>query len=266
MNNVIFTQQIKTYLAGQMGRRAEKQFEAELERNSDLKKAFLLYSIDAYEPPTSKEKETKKLVEETYQAYGAVPQPTLPLSFHLRVLWDSTWGKLLLGGGGLAVTALVAWFIVAGPSAPTPPSKQFMSSHIQDPFCPGQAALPATDIFCNGEATIPRLEQMTKDCPGGFCLAEYYLAHLYLKEAQYPKAAAAFERCIAHYEVIGAYIPKDLDVHNALIFNKILAELGEGKKSRAEIRTALEALLPQLDGYRSLRQDAQEVVGFLDKK
>ncbi len=265
MNNVIFTQQIKAYLAGKMSPRAEKQFEADLERSAELKKAFLLYSIEAYEPPTSKAKETRKLVEETYQAYGAVPQPTLPWWFHLRVLWDSSMGKLLLGGG-LVATALVAWFIVAGQKDPAPPSRQFMSSHIQDPFCPGQAALPATDIFCNGEATIPRLEQMTKDCPGGFCLAEYYLAHLYLKEAQYTKAAAAFERCITNYEVIGAYIPKDLDVHNALIFNRILAELGEGKKSRAEIRTALEVLLPQLDGYRSLRQDAQEVVDFLDKK
>ncbi|MCC6281271.1 MAG: hypothetical protein IT262_11755 [Saprospiraceae bacterium] len=265
MSNVIFTQQIKTYLAGKMSPRAEKQFEADLERSAELKKAFLQYSIDAYEPPTSKAKETRQLVEETYQAYGAVPQPTLPWWFHLRVLWDSTMGKLLLGSG-LVATALVAWFIVAGQSDPAPPSRQFMSSHIQDPFCPGQAALPATDIFCNGEATIPRLEQMTQDCPGGFCLAEYYLAHLYLKDAQYQKAATAFERCITHYEVIGAYIPKDLDVHNALIFNRILAELGEGKKSRAEIRTALEALLPQLDGYRSLRQDAQEVVDFLDKK
>lgn len=266
MNNVIFTQQIKTYLAGKMSKRAEKQFEAELERSAELKKAFLLYSIDAYEPPTSKEKETRKLVEETYQAYGAVPQPTLPWWFHLRVLWDSARGKLLLGGGGLAVVALVAWFVVATQQKQAPPSQQFMSSHIQDPFCPGSAALPATDIFCNGEATISRLEQMTKDCPGGFCLAEYYLAHLYLKEAQYAKAATAFERCITHYEVIGAYIPKDLDVHNALIFNRILAELGEGQKSRAEIRAGLEALLPKLDGYRSLRRDAEEVVDFLDKK
>lgn len=260
-----FTQQIKKYLAGAMSAREAAQFKEALERDDGLKKAFLQYSISTYEPPSDRSQETRRMVEETHEAFGAVPEPALPWSFHLRVLWDGTWGKLLLGGGGLAVAALVAWIIVATLSDPAPPSRQFMSSHIQDPFCPGQAALPATDIFCNGEATIPQLEQMTRDCPGGFCLSEYYLAHLYLKEAQYSKAAAAFERCITHYEIIGAYIPKDLDVHNALIFNRILAELGAGKKSRTEIRTALDALLPQLEGYRSLRQDVQEVVDYIDK-
>jgi len=259
----IFIQQIKKYLAGAMSAREADAFKAALEQDDGLKKTFLQYSISTYVPPSDRSQETRKMVEETYEAFGAVPEPALPWTFQLRMLWDNIWGKLLLTGGGLAVLAFAIWLMM-----PPKPDQISLSvlihENIQHPFCPGQAALPASDIFCNGQASISQLEQLTKDCGNDFCIAEYYLAHKYLQEGRYDQAIRAFDRCLAHYEVIGAYIPADLDVRNALIFNRLLAETGAGNKTQAALKAELDALLPQWKDYKKLREDAEAVSRYLN--
>ncbi len=233
MNLPSIPERITRYLDGAMSAQESRQFEADLEKDTTLKKAFIAYSINAYEPPTEKAEQIRSLVKETYTSLEPLQAPTLPWWFHVQMWLQPLSNKLLLSGLILALLAVVVGL------RQNLPVGRLMSDYAEPAKCrglAGDAVSPrvlfeqASDMYCGHEmqsATLDKLQALSAGVDS-FCMADYYIAHWFLKNGRYPEAVPAFEACLNARKTIEAN-QETAESYSALQLNTLLARLGRDK-------------------------------------
>lgn len=240
MNIENLAERITKYLDGRLSASEAQQFEIDLEKDPVLKKAFLKYSIAAYQPPSAQSAATRKMVEEVYQSMGTIPTPTLPWLLRLQMWFKPLTNKLMVAGLVLALLCWMFW--------PRVQIGQLITDNMEPAKCKGVAGETltqrqlferASDVYCGHEkeaATLGKLQQLSAPVDS-FCMADYFIAHWFLKNGRYGEAVAAFEACLNAQKIIEAN-PETEESRFSLELNAILARLGAGK----DVATAQDAL------------------------
>ncbi len=242
MNNLNLPNRIKNYLDGAMSAKEARQFEADLESDFELKKAFVAFSIDAYKPLTQNAQKSKELVDSVFNSLPPFPTPSLPLLFRLKMWFQPLRNKLIVAVGLLVSVALGTLIILV------PGIKKTITANAIQATCknvagetlsPRQIFERASAAYCGHETDTTALEKLQQLSAGqdSFCMADYYIAHWYLQNGRYADAVTMFEACLAAQETIESN-PETVKSRNALLLNTILARFGRDK----DVKAALAAL------------------------
>jgi len=271
MNTSTIPERIKKYLDGAMSASEEQQFEYDLKKDTALKKAFVAYSIHAHQPPSEKAKQTRDLVEEVYTSLDPVTTPALSWWFRVKMWLRPLPNKLFLAGGLLAMVIAAFWM------RQSLPVEQIIADYAERAKCKGVAGeetqsllihfVQASDIYCGYEtepATLGKLQQLSAGIDT-FCMADYYIAHWYLKNGRYDEAIPAFDACLSPNarKTIEAH-PQTAESHNALQLNALLARFGKDKDPASALK-ALELLAPQVKQGSSLERKINNLNALLSK-
>lgn len=245
MNNLNLPDRIKTYLNGTMAANESRQFEAELETDWALKKAFVAYSIAHNAPLSPTAQRSRELVDSVYNTLPSFPTPSLPLAFRLKMWLQPMRHKLLLSFIFLTALAFFFWpksdmdigHIISSNSIPA-----VCKGVAGESLSPRQIFERASNIYCGHEMESETLEELLQlsASQDSFCMADYYLAHWYLKNGRYDEAVPMFEACLASRAIIEAY-QETAESRNSLMLNAVLAQFGKDRNAGSAM-AALEAL------------------------
>jgi hypothetical protein len=268
MQSNLYLDQIKAFVAGTLPDAERAAFSAELKRNPALQQAYLDHMLQpSPAPPPHDADDVRAFARTLRERSGPLPEPRLTGWDRLRLRFDWRLNLVLL----LVPIAALLWLLAGPRQAADWPA--LIAGSMIEPYCPGQAGAGDrnpdaqarleyfANFYCHPTAqSVKALETGTQE-PYFPSLANYYLAHYYLRAGQYDLANRQFEQCrIGQAELATFSETQDMD---QLEFNTLLAELGRTRNGAA-LRPRFEALAARAPEGSLVRQKTTAVLENLE--
>lgn len=225
---------ITAYLNGEMPANEKNAFEAEVAADPALQRELQLYQLADKVIALQGETRLRALAREARDKVGPLPDPEITFTDRIRFFFYSARNRLIAFSlFGLALLAC-AWFLVAISFCPLSnfPGDYFIEVKKKEVYASPNNETPQTILdYCReiyfGDAP-ERLEQIAREDLSKSSVANYFLAHWYLKNGNYSQAEQAFVRTLSEKEVfIRSYT--EVQDFGKIKFNLLLSRLGQSR-------------------------------------
>lgn len=259
--------QIKSYFAGELNNLQRKNFVTELGHDQELQKAVFIYAMQNEKEVTPENEAIRSRIVAIKEKIKPLSEAQLNWWDHIRFTileWPTSlkWLSVIIL---LNVIVLFGWVNINIESR-----DDLIQNYSPIAYCPGIAGegrniaddiyKRASDFYCKVElGGLDSLKAVAASCPE-FCIADYYLAHEQLKNAQYQEAENGFIDFINRREELALtnFKPniKELEL------NLYLAQLGQ-KSQRKKAIENLESFSIDLSVPSNIRTDVGTLVSEL---
>lgn len=231
-------EKIEAYFSGAMDEKEKAMFEKEVAEDPELKKAAIKRSMGI--------SPTVEIISSVRAKAGPLEPPTTGWKDQTRFFFYDRSKVLRAAAIALLVIGTpVAFLSLSIPSNEYLVENSFISPDIgdtagtqqEDPGLKQKAADIYGGISPEGLAGLKQLAG-TGD---SFNIANFYLAHWYLRDQSFDLALAEFDKCISHRQVLDRF---DTGYFEHAKFNRILANLGK-RAPRKELLRELDTFIAE---------------------
>jgi hypothetical protein len=265
MENTNSQARIRAYLDGKMSNQERRAFEEELQHDASLQKALLQTALQPPPPASASEIQVRAIAGQLREKSPLPPQPPkiTPMDH-----WNHTVSPLAKAAVfvGVLMMSLLTWVNVINPPRPI---AELPDNHFIELFNLNQAGngKPDTNItaamaiyekanrlyFRKPSGWLDSLKQLAASTEG-FNMANFHLAHGYLKEGKCDEARAEFKLCLDNREFLSKFSHTS-DIKK-IELNYLLAELCAFGKSD-KLMADLKALIDSTPEKNTVHKEAQ---------
>ena len=265
MENTNSQARVRAYLDGKMSNQERRAFEEELQSDASLQKALLQTALQPPPPASASETQARAVAA---QLREKSPLPTQPPKITPMDHWNHSVTPLAKAAVfvGVLMASLVGWSNMT-----VEPISKLPQAYFIPPFDLNQAGSGAPDTNITAAMAIyekanrlyfrkskpvgwlDSLKQLAASTEG-FNMANFHLAHGYLKEGKCEEARAEFKLCLDNREYLNKF-PHTSDIKK-IELNYLLAELCASGKSD-KLMADLKALIDSTPEKNTVHKEAQ---------
>ena len=253
-------ERIRAYFHGGLSEKEKTQFEEDLSTDPELKKAAIMHSL-GFTSENEEEESVRNTMTRVRSQLGPLPGPEIKgkdsgrffLYDRPRVLRAAAIAILLIG------SSLLIAILLGTPTANQLAQGYFLAPDSGDTAGPQEQQSDlkeeSSSIYWGIDQGGLEALQSLAGKADSFNIANFYLAHWYLKEGRYDAALDGFDQCIANKTVLDQY---DSGYFEQARFNRILADLGRSGNSKI-LLSEIDAFLDEFPGNQKARDLREEL-------
>ncbi|MCC6753047.1 MAG: hypothetical protein IT266_03575 [Saprospiraceae bacterium] len=246
MHDQNFSETFSAFISGTMPPEAMEAFRRRLTQDKVFKRAFIAYLLRTGASLPAESPFDRSTAQEIYAQVNPARYEKPSGTYLVRQQVREQWPRIAVAASLLLVIAASTLWYFSSQSDLGSTLAEWMIEPIsmeRASVTERQFFEKASHFYYQESPRIDSLETMAASCTG-FCIPKYYLAHAYLKTAQYDKALPLFESCLGNLDYINQ-VPQLQGSDTDLRINTAIAKSAL-KKDKESILREIEQLEKQV--------------------